>query len=92
MKKFIKNLRNRPEEHRRHILHVTTLVAAGLMFSLWVFSLGRTLTDADVQKKVAEDAKPLSALRANLIDGFNSISTENIETFPSSDFQTDMLQ
>lgn len=74
MKQFINNLRARPEHHRRHILHVSTMVVAGVMVLLWFVSLGHSLTDSDVHKKVSQDAKPLSALKANLLDGYNSIS------------------
>ena len=74
MRQIINNLRARPEHHRRHMLHVSTVVVAVVMVVLWFVSLGHSLTDSDVKKQVSEEAKPLSALRANLVDGYNSIS------------------
>ena len=39
MKKIINNLRNRPVEHRKHILHITTALFAVLLFVAWVYTL-----------------------------------------------------
>ncbi len=74
MRKIIHNLRQQPEEVRRHILHVVTVLAGIVLISLWVYSLGVNLSSADTQASISNDLKPFSALKANLIDGYNSIS------------------
>lgn len=88
--KIVHNLRQRPEEHRRHILHVTTVVMAALLVFLWVFSLGRTLTSEDLQKKVEKDTKPLSALKANLVDGYKNLYNPSLPDFNPSNQNGDV--
>jgi len=39
MKKIIHKIRQQPEEVRRHILHILTIVAGIILISLWVYSL-----------------------------------------------------
>lgn len=80
MKNIIHHIRKQPEQTRRHILHVTILGCAVILFFLWVYSLGRTFTDSDNQAKISQDLKPFSALKANLIDGYNSLSEPNLDT------------
>jgi hypothetical protein len=77
MGKIINHLRKQPEQVRRHILHATTVIFAVILISLWVFSLGVNLTNPDTQAKINNDLKPFSTLKANLIDGYNSISGSN---------------
>lgn len=74
MKKIIHHLRGQSEEVRRHILHVSTAVFGVILLILWIYSLGVSLTSSDAQTKVKNDLKPFSALKANLIDGYKSIS------------------
>ena len=74
MEKIIHNIRRQPEEVRRHILHVLTVVFAFILLSLWVYSLGTSFTDENTQAKVNDGFKPLSALKDNLIGGYKSIS------------------
>ncbi|OGI67865.1 hypothetical protein A2738_03220 [Candidatus Nomurabacteria bacterium RIFCSPHIGHO2_01_FULL_42_15] len=74
MKKIIHHLRSQPEEVRRHILHVSTIVAGIILVLLWIYSLGTSLSDPDKQAKTNNDLKPFSALKANLIGGYQSIS------------------
>ncbi len=66
-------MRRQPEEVKRHILHITTLMFAIILSLLWVYSLGTTLTNDDNQAKINKDLQPISALKANLIGGYNSI-------------------
>lgn len=75
MRKIIYNLRGQPEHVRRHVLHVATLVFGIILILLWIYSLGRTLTNTDNQAKVNQDLKPLSALKANIVGGYNNLST-----------------
>lgn len=76
MRKIIHHIRKQPEEVKRHILHVTTGVFAVVLSLLWIYSLGTTLTNDDNQAKVNQDMQPLSALKANLIGGYNSMIAE----------------
>ena len=80
MKKIIHHIRRQPEHVRRHILHVSTIICAVILFSFWVYSLGRNLTSPDTQAQINDDLKPLSALKANLIDGYQSISGSNTDS------------
>jgi hypothetical protein len=73
MRKIIHHLRRQPEEIKRHILHVTTLVFGVVLVLLWIYSLGTTLTSDETQAKINQDLQPLSALKANLVGGYNSM-------------------
>ena len=77
MRRIIQNLRDRPEEHRRHIVNVSTVVVTVIMVSLWVVSLGGTLSEVDLQKNASKNVQPISALRANIVDGYKSISNSD---------------
>ena len=79
MKKIIHHLRRQPEEVKRHILHVVMVIATVILLLLWFYSLGKTLTDSSTQAKVKNDLQPLSALKGNLIDGYNSISQPDLK-------------
>jgi len=73
MRKIIHHIRQQPEEARRHILHLLTIIAAIILLLLWAYSLGTNLTNSDMQAKVNNDFKPLSALKDNLVGGYQSI-------------------
>lgn len=70
----IRHIRKQPEEVRRHILHITTVVFAIILFLLWVVSLGRSFTKEEVRTEAREDLAPFSALRANIVGGYKSIT------------------
>ena len=74
MKKFIHHIRRQPEHVRRHILHVLTLVFGATLALLWIYSLGTSLANPDTGANIAQDLKPFSALKDNLVGGYNSIS------------------
>lgn len=74
MQKIIYKIRQQPEEVRRHILHIVILCLAIILFFLWIYSLGTTLMSTETEAKINQNLKPFSALKANLIDGYNSIS------------------
>ncbi len=74
MKKIIHHLRRQSEENRRHVLHFLTVVSAAFLLMLWVFSLGRTFGNEEIQRQVGEDLQPFSALKANLVGGYKSIT------------------
>jgi len=80
MKKLIHHLRKQPEKIRRHVLNIFILIAAAVMVILWVFSLGKNLSNPDMQTKIKQDLKPFSTLKDNIVGGYNSIS--DISTSP----------
>lgn len=84
MEKIINKVRNQSEEVKRHILHVSVIGCGIVLIMLWIYSLGTNFTDKDTQAKLSQDLKPLSALKANLIGGYNSINQPN----PVTDQQT----
>lgn len=73
MKKIIHHIRKQPEHIKRHILHVVILVCAVILFMLWIYSLGTTLTNADMQAKTMQDLKPFSMLKDNIREQYNNI-------------------
>jgi len=73
MKKIIHHIRRQPEEIRRHILHVLTVVCALVLLFLWVYSLETNLNNQGTQAKISNDLKPFSTLKDNIIGGYQSI-------------------
>ena len=78
MEKIINNIRQKPEKVRRHILHVATVFFAVILLFLWIYTLGKNLNNPDTQAKISNDLKPFSALKANLIGGYKSISEPEV--------------
>ncbi|MBU0611825.1 hypothetical protein KKA39_03275 [Patescibacteria group bacterium] len=74
MRKLIHKLRQKPEEERRHLLHIFTAVAAIIMIILWIYSLGRSLASPETKEKVRQDLKPFSVLKDNIVGGYKSIT------------------
>ena len=74
MRKIIHNLRKQPEEHRRSILHLLTIVFAIVLFVLWTWSFGTSLAGPETGTKLKEDLEPFSVLKDNIIDGYKNIS------------------
>jgi len=74
MRKIIHKLRQKPEEERRHILHILIIIAAIVMIILWTYSLGKSFTSPETKIKVRQDLKPFSVLKDNLVDGYKSVS------------------
>lgn len=79
MRKIIHHLRRQPEHVRRNVLHVATLGFGAILVVLWVFSLGRNLTSSETKSQLSDDLKPLSSLKANIIDGYYSLSEPFVE-------------
>lgn len=74
MKKIIHHIRKQPEHIKRHILHISILICAIILFLFWIYSLGTNFMNTDTQTKITQDLKPLSALKNNLIGGYNSLN------------------
>lgn len=68
MKKIINNLRKRPEEERRHILHILTFGCAIILIMFWIYSLGRTITSDDTKIKIKEDLQPFTVLKDSIVN------------------------
>ena len=81
MKKIIHNLRQQPEEIRRHILHVIIFIFAVLLFIIWVYTLGASFSDKETQAKVKDDLRPFSTLKDNFINGYNAIRNSSLDIF-----------
>jgi hypothetical protein len=77
MKKIIHHLRRQPEEVRRHVLHILIFIAAIIMITLWVFSLGKSLSNPDTQTKMKQDLQPFSVLKDNLVGGSANTNSNN---------------
>ena len=80
MKNIIHNIRKQPEETRRHILHLSTIVFAIVLMFLWVYSLGSSLTNQDTQAGISQDLKPFSALKDNMVNGYSDMTQPNTDT------------
>ena len=74
MKKIIHNLRQQPEHVRRHILHGVTIVAALVLISFWVFSLGANFGNPETQAKISEELKPFSVIKHDIVNGYQNIA------------------
>ncbi len=73
--KTIHRLKQEPEDVRQHIVHIVTFACAVILITLYFYSLGKKLTDKEVQTSIQKDAKPFTVLKDNLVDGYKSIST-----------------
>lgn len=80
MRKIIHNIRRQPEEVRRHIVHVLTAVFAVILLSLWVYSLGANVNTPEKSAKTEKNLETFSALKANLVGGYKSITGPSLET------------
>ena len=70
----IKKIRQQPEHIRRHILHVLIVICGVILVLLWIYSLGTTLTNSDTQTKIGQDMKPFTALKDNMVGGYQNIT------------------
>jgi hypothetical protein len=74
MRKIIHHLRRQPEHVRRHVLHISTIIAGVILILLWVYSLGANFNNPDIEAKMSNDLEPLSALKDNIVGGYQSLS------------------
>jgi hypothetical protein len=73
----IHKLRSHSEENRRHILHISIFIIGIIMVLLWTYSLGRSIANPDTKIKMKQDLQPFSALKDNLVGGYQSVSGQN---------------
>lgn len=79
MRKIIHHIRKQPEEIRRHILHILIVICGIILVLLWIYSLGTNFSNPDTQTKMNQDFKPISALKDNLVGGYNSMTNPNTD-------------
>ena len=77
MKKLIRRLRNRPEEERRHLLHLSIIILAIILIFFWVLSLGRNLANKNTKGEMKQNLQSFSDLKNNLVDKYKNISGQN---------------
>ena len=74
MKKIIHHIRQQPEHIRRSILHIVIGVFAVILFFLWIYSLGTTMSSPEAKIKVDQSIKPFSILKDNITEQYSNIS------------------
>ncbi len=80
MEKIINDLRSKPEEERRNLLHFVTIIFAIVMLILWSYSLGSTFGNPETQEQLKEDIKPFQELTQSLSGSYESIASPTSET------------
>jgi hypothetical protein len=80
MRKVIHHLRKQPEETKRHILHVLTFCSGVILVILWIFSLGKNISNDDTQAKLKQDLSPLSVIKNNAVEGYQNITGSQAAT------------
>ena len=90
MKNVIHHIRKQPEHVRRSILFVSTAFLGVVLICLWVYSLGTTFTNQETQAKISQDIKPFSAIKDNMVNGYNSISDPSTNTTTNTDSNSDL--
>ncbi len=76
----VKKIRQQPEHIRRTILYISVGIAAVVLFSLWVYSLGTGLQSEDTKAKAIQEVKPFSVLKDNITEQYNNISNPDSST------------
>jgi hypothetical protein len=75
MRKIIHNLKQQPEYIKHHVAGFVTIIFGFILVVLWVWGLGGG--EPEVVKEESKDSlKPISVLKANLVDGYERISGE----------------
>jgi hypothetical protein len=67
MRKIVHKLRQKPEDEKRHILHITVFILALVLVLFWVLSLGRTVASPETKTKIKQDLKPFSILKDSVV-------------------------
>ncbi|MEK7569638.1 MAG: hypothetical protein AAB500_01990 [Patescibacteria group bacterium] len=73
MRKIIHKLRQKPEEHRRSLMHLAMIVFAVILFAFWTWSFGGSISSPETASNIEEGLAPFSVLKTNIIDGYKSL-------------------
>ncbi len=74
MEKFISNLREKPESHRKKILFVSLAIIMTLIVSLWIYGLTHRFTKKEVVQETKEDIKPFKLLGSKFQNIFQNMT------------------
>lgn len=66
IKKIIDHLRTKPEEEKRHILHLLTLFFSIIIILLWVLSLSKSFSSKEVNMNTQINLEPVSEFTDDL--------------------------
>ncbi len=69
MRKIIHNLKKQPEDVRRNVLHILTIISALILIILWTFSLGKSFGSPETKVKLKQDLQPFNVLKDSLTVG-----------------------
>lgn len=73
MRKVIHHLRKQPVHVRHYVAWATTLIFAVLLLSIWVYRLGLTTPEKEIQANTVDSFQPLNVLKDNVVDGYESL-------------------
>ncbi len=74
MKKIVENLKGQSVEHRKNVMHLITFFCAIVLIILWVFSLGKNLSNEDTKENIKNDLQPINALKDNIVGGYKNVN------------------
>lgn len=66
IKKIIEHLRTKPEEEKRHILHLLTLFFSIIIILLWVLSLSKSFSSKEAKINTQINLEPVSQFTDDL--------------------------
>jgi hypothetical protein len=74
IQKAIHHLRQQPEHNKRQILHGVTIIAGLVLIVLWTWSLGSSLSSAELREKFKKDLEPFAGLKNDVVGEYQSAS------------------
>lgn len=73
-KRFFEQLREKPYNEKKHILHVTTFIFAIILVAIWSMTLSNSFRDPDLKTQFSQSLEPFQELQANVVGGYNIVS------------------
>ena len=80
MKKFVENLRKKPEHVRKNILYVTTCSVTAIILIFWIYGFSNHLSKPSTKEAFKNDLKPLTVIKDNLTGAYQNISADLSKT------------
>lgn len=74
MRKYIQNLKSKPEAERKQVAYMATVVCMVFVGSVWIYGLVSRLSTKDVADQAKADTKPFAMLANSLKDTYTGIS------------------